>query len=227
MSYPVVLLKVFLYHSLKIILPFSSLLVYLCSMVADIQIPEPFVFNPLKHHLEYIREFIKIRIDEPHSDIKCLTRELKHLGTSVMDIYTGLLSIRNICFEVDSFLRLKGLKKIELLAEWAGRNTNCFRIISLSDGSQWTIKYYDNIMRFVHIFPARNSQHTFRVKANTLKSALMYNILIGKDFVTGDDLNKVRPLLGLSPIKNTVDNEAILEMIEILRDSGSAFRVLV
>jgi hypothetical protein len=75
----------------------------------------------------------------------------------------------------------------------------------------------NNPLRFVHIFPARNSQHTFRVKANTLKSALIYNIIIGKDLVTGEDLNKVRALLGLSPVKDSIDSEAILEMIEILR----------
>jgi hypothetical protein len=79
------------------------------------------------------------------------------------------------------------------------------------------LKYHDNEKRFVHIFPARNSQHTFRVKANTLKSAILYNILIGKDFITGDDLNRVRTLLNLSPVKDTVDTEAVTEMIEILR----------
>jgi hypothetical protein len=47
---------------------------------------------------------------------------------------------------------------------------------------------------------------------------LIYNIIIGKDLVTGDDLNKVRPLLGLSPVKDAIDTEAILELIEILRD---------
>jgi hypothetical protein len=47
---------------------------------------------------------------------------------------------------------------------------------------------------------------------------LIYNIIIGKDLVTGDDLNKVRPLLGLSPVKDSIDTKAILEMIEILRD---------
>jgi len=55
------------------------------------------------------------------------------------------------------------------------------------------------------------------VKSNTLKSALIYNIIIGKDLVTSDDLNKVRPLFGLSPVKNAIDTEAIVEMIEILR----------
>jgi hypothetical protein len=184
----------------------------------DYQIPEPFLLNPIKHHLGFIREFINYYIDKSSSDIKKLPHDLKHLGTSVMDIYTGILSISSICMEAEEFLRQNNISGKERYSAWTGTMIKCFRIISLSDGSQWTFKYHNNPLRFVHIFPARNSPHTFRVKANTLKSAFIYNIIIGKDLVTGDDLNKVRPLLGLSPIKDSIDTEAILEMIEILRD---------
>jgi hypothetical protein len=187
-------------------------------MNTDYQIPEPFLFNPIKHHLGFIKEFININIDKPVTDIQGLTRELKPLGTSVMDIYTGSLSIGTICFETKEFLNGKNILKKEVYSEWAGTKMDCYKIIPLSDGSQWTLKFHDNPQRFVHIFPARNSQHTFRVKSNTLKSALIYNIIIGKDLVTSDDLNKVRPLLNLSPVKDAIDTEAILEMIEILRD---------
>jgi hypothetical protein len=187
-------------------------------MNIDYQIPEPILFNPIKHHLGFIKEFINLNIDKPNCDIQMLTRDLKHLGTSVMDIYTGSLSIRNICIEAEEFLKRKDILKKENYSVWTGTKMDCFRIILLSDGSQWTLKYHDNPQRFVHIFPSRNSQHTFRVKSNTLKSALIYNIIIGKDLVTGDDLNKVRPFLGLSPVKDAIDTEAILELIEILRD---------
>ena len=204
----------------------SFFLAYLCGMKADYQIPEPILFNPLKHHLLFIKEFTNLRIDDESStDIKNIIKELKHIGTSVMDVYTGSLSIINICKEVEESLEQKDILSREPFSLWAGISMNNFRIISLSDGSQWTLKYHDNNLRFVHIFPARNSQYTFRVKSNTLKSAILYYIIIGKDFITGDDLNKVRTLLGLSSIKDTVDTEAITEMIEILRVSGSAFRV--
>lgn len=186
-------------------------------MNAGYQIPAPFLFNPVKHHLGFIKEFININIDKPDSDIQMLARELKHLGTSVMDIYTGSMSVRNICIETEEFLRQKGILRRDSYSAWAGTKIDCFRIITLSDDSQWTLKYHDNPQRFVHMFPARNSRHTFRVKSNTLKSAVIYNIIIGKDLVTGVDLNKVRPLLGLSPLKDPIDTEAILEMIEILR----------
>ena len=190
-------------------------------MIAELQIPEPILFNPLKHHLGYIREFILKQTEgEPYADKKILIKELKHLGTSVMDVYTGSLFINDICSEVIEFVEQKELSERVIFAGWAGIKMNDFRIISLSDGSQWTLKYHDNSQRFVHIFPARGSRHTFRIKSNTLKSALLYYILVGKDFITGDDLNKVRPLLGLSPIKDPVDTEAITEMIEILREMG-------
>jgi hypothetical protein len=190
-------------------------------MITEFQIPEPILFNPLKHHLGFIREFIYQKTEvNPDGDQKIMIKELKHLGTSVMDVYTGSLLINEVCHEVILFLQEKGLSNREFFSGWTGKGLKDFRIISLSDDSLWTLKYYDNCQRFVHIFPARGSQHTFRVKSNTLKSALLYYILIGKDFITGDDLNKVRPMLGLSPVKDPVDTEAITEMIEILRNNS-------
>jgi hypothetical protein len=186
-------------------------------MTVDFQIPEPFLFNPLKHHLGFIREFININIETCDRENE-LIHELKHLGTSVMDVYTGLLTINRICNEIEEFLKNNNLFGLEKYSAWTGKEPENFRIIPLTDSSHWTLKFHNHPERFIHIFPARNSQHCFRVKSNTLKSAIIYSVLIGKDYISGDDLNKVRPLLGLSPIKDAVDTEAILEMIEILRD---------
>jgi hypothetical protein len=79
------------------------------------------------------------------------------------------------------------------------------------------LKYFDNKLRYVHSFPARYSPHSFRIKANTLKSAILYIIYVGKDYVTEDGLNFARAESGLSPVKDLFDAEAITEMIEILR----------
>lgn len=187
-------------------------------MNSEYQIPEPVLFSPFKHHLEFIKEFINFNIDKPGLNVQTLTRDLRHLGTSVMDIYRGSLSVRHICNEVLDFLEAKNLINKEIYSSWSGTKDDIFRIITLTDSSEWTLKYHESLLRYVHVFPARNSPHTFRVKGNTLKSAVIYNIIIGKDMVTGDDLNKVRPLLGLSPVKNPIDTKAILEMIEILRE---------
>jgi hypothetical protein len=187
-------------------------------MKTDYQIPEPFLFNPIKHHLGFIKDFVDLYIENTVSDIQSLTKDIKHVGRSVMDIYTGSLSIRSICTETEEFLKNNNITEREIYSVWTGTLVDSFRTISLSDDSQWTLKYHDNPLRYIHIFPARNSRYTFRAKANTLKSALIYNIIIGKDLVTGDDLNKVRPLFGLSPVNDSIDAKAILEMIAILRD---------
>jgi hypothetical protein len=186
-------------------------------MITDYQIAEPILFNPLKHHLGFIKEYLESSIDTAHTDEQILLKELRHIGTSVMDVYTGPLSVKGICRETMDFLMNKNISCQNEYSVWILRNVTGFHITELSDGSRWTLNYNNNSSRYVHIFPARNSPHTFRVKANTMKSALIYSIIIGKDLVTGYDLNKVRPLLNLSPVKDPIDTEAILEMIEILR----------
>jgi hypothetical protein len=135
-----------------------------------------------------------------------------------MDVYTGSLPINKISEEVKIFLDKNSISTINTFSEWTGTSRDDYRLISISDGSQWTLKSHENKNRFIHLFPARNSQHTFRVKSNTLKSALIYSITIGKDFISIEDLNSARAFLGLSPVKDTIDAEAITEMIEILRD---------
>ena len=187
-------------------------------MNIDFLITEPFQFNPLKHHLPFIREFIFERLaEEKEIDIKILIKELKHIGTSVMDVYTGRLKVDEICKEVTGFLASKRLTNHKKFSEWTGKNFSDFRTITLSDTSIWMLKFHNDELRYIHLFPARSSPHSLRIKANTLKSAILYYIIIGKDFISADDLNRARALLGLSPVKDPGEAEAITEMIEILR----------
>jgi hypothetical protein len=186
-------------------------------MSIDYSIPEPFQFNPLKHHLAFIREFINHVLNPENHDIKEFIRQIKHTGSSVMDIYTGLLSINKILAESKLFLEAEGLITQELFSYWTGKGFSDFRIITLSDSSQWTLKYHNSENRYVHLFPTRSSPHTFRIKANTLKSAVLYVAVIGKDYVTEEDLNRARAMADLSPVKEVAETEAVSEMIEILR----------
>jgi hypothetical protein len=187
-------------------------------MIQQDIIPYPIIFNPLKHNLQFIKEFIdNQKTISAKTDMKDFLKDLKHLGTSVMDIYTGELSQEIIFKEVTEFLILNRLTTKILFSKWVQTDCSILKIISLSDSSQWILKYHDNEKRFVHIFPARQSPHSFRVKANTLKSAILYYTLIGKDYITGGDLNRARAIMGLSPVKDPTETEAITEMIEILR----------
>jgi DNA-binding ferritin-like protein (Dps family) len=184
-----------------------------------VNIPEPLLFNPLKHYLTFIKEFVSSRsltINDPA--LKELTREMKHLGTCVMDIYTGELPQENIFKEIMEFLEINDLKERNVYKAWTGTDFDDYRIITLSDTSQWTLKYHNHETRYVHIFPARSSPHSLRVKANTLKSAILYILIFGKDYVSEDDLNAARALAGLSPVREVTDAEAVTEMIEMLRE---------
>lgn len=182
------------------------------------EISLPFLFNPMKHHLSGIREFISIYISRDiHSDRSLLLREMKRIGSSVTDVYTGMLTPEEICKEILVFLEQNGLTGHDLFLAWTGTNFSDYKTITLSDTSVRMLKYHNDPARFVHIFPARSGPYSFRVKANTLKSAILYYILIGKDFISRDDLNEARKLIGLSPVRTTSDAEAITEMIDALR----------
>jgi len=187
---------------------------YLCKMNNDFLVPEPFLFNPLKHHVGYIKEFV---IENSREKKENLIKELKHLGNSVMDVYTGKLSLLELCLDIETVLKNKFRSGEDEFSRRAGFKNNSYGIITISDGSQWILKYYRNRNRFIHFFPARYSPMTIRIKSNTLKSALLYIILVGKDFISGEDLNNARLQIGLSPIKDPEETEAITEMIELLR----------
>jgi hypothetical protein len=182
-------------------------------MNPGIQIPEPIMFNPLKHHLGFIKEFISNTTSIPEDVIK----QLKHIGTSVMDIYTGALLLPEVYLEICTFLERKDLLSYHNYSGFIGSRKQDFRVMTLSDDSQWMLNFNNNRLRYAHIFPARYSPHTIRIKSNTLKSALLFMIFIGKDFISGDDLNNARSKIGLSPVKDPLETEAITEMIELLR----------
>jgi hypothetical protein len=187
-------------------------------MKTDPLIPEPFQFNPLKHHLSFIREFISDKLSaETRLDVRALVKEVRHIGSSVMDVYTGALSVQEICNEIKEYLKKNDLDNGNGFSRWSGIRYDDFKTFTISDNSIWMLKFHNDDRRFVHLFPSRFSPHSFRVKANTLKSAILYYILIGKDFISGDDLNRARKYLGLSPVKATAEAEAITEMIEVLR----------
>jgi hypothetical protein len=134
-----------------------------------------------------------------------------------MDVYTGAMGIAQILDEISKWLTAENVLDHDIFSKWAGTSSSDFRSFTASDGSVWILKYHNDPLRFVHIFPARLSRHTFRVKANTLNSALLYLILIGKDYITEVDLNLARAKAGLSPVKGITESEAISQLIETIR----------
>jgi hypothetical protein len=185
-------------------------------MYHEPDIPEPFVFNPLKHHLGYIRRFVYSGC-EAGRDTAGILKELRHIGSSVMDVYTGTIEPVTLLGEITRYLGQEGKLSRDAFAGWAGPDPDDFKLATISDNSTWTLKFHDNGRRFIHVFPARSGPRSFRIKANTIKTAILYYIFIGRDYITSADLNRARSLLGLSPVKDPAETRAITAMIEILR----------
>ena len=134
-----------------------------------------------------------------------------------MDIYSGSLKCSEIYDEIIQLLKENNTLDRESFVRWAGRRENDFRTVTLQDTSQWVVKFYNHETRWVHIFPARMSPHSLRIKANTLKSAILYQVFVGRDFISEEGLNIARAIGNLSPVKDIFEANAITGMIEILR----------
>lgn len=183
------------------------------------RIPVPFLFNPLKHHLGFIRDLVwETWIPGIHSNWPSIAREIKHTGVSMMDIYRGKIDAGSILEELRNQLQQPGLLDPGRFALYSGTNPEDFRTLLISDGSEWVVKYFPDPSRFIHVFPARSSNYTLRIKANTLKSAILYILFIGKDYISEEGLNSARSMMGLSPVRDVDEAESISRIIEMLRN---------
>ncbi|MBF8965430.1 hypothetical protein I0P70_19430 [Pontibacter sp. FD36] len=136
-------------------------------------IPAPILFHPLKHHLGYIREFIK---KQATAEETTLVAQLKTIGSSQLDLYLGELSTQQIAHETILYLQKHQILEPEAFQTYLSSSEADYRVITLSDESSWVLRWGVVEGRHVHLHPARYSQHTIRVKANTLKTAIAVNI---------------------------------------------------
>jgi len=131
----------------------------------------PINFNCWKHHAGFIKKQIE-SVKE--------TKELDHLkvyllkiGESQMDLYFGCHSPADISEQTLNYLRNKKIFSFDQYQDWLTKDRKDFQLIELKDKSIWTLRLGEEITRYVHIHPGRNSPHTIRVKATTLKTAIL------------------------------------------------------
>ncbi|MFP4489262.1 MAG: hypothetical protein ACLFN1_08160 [Bacteroidales bacterium] len=187
------------------------------------KIPKPLNFNPLKHHLGYIRSFTSrcSLLDENRilSDIIPL---LKHIGSSVADIYTGNLGPESISSEILLIMKQKDLTDEDEFINWINQSKKGYRKCILSDLSVWILKYLDNNPRYLHFFPGRNIEKTVRSRGNSLKTAMLFDILYDKGDILLTDLNDVRRMLALSPVRNIEAASGIISDIRLLQSANNS-----
>lgn len=174
-------------------------------------IPEPLLFNPLKHHLGYIKVYISQFIRD---DITKLKSDLLSIGDSQMDLYTGALSIAQISHQILIFINDSLLSSKSIYIKFIHEMNDHYRI-TISDGSEWILREGLNSERYIHFHPARYSPNTIRIKANTLKS-LIAACIIHKNQVGLSEINQVRSeILNLGPLKQLISDCEIGRRIKL------------
>lgn len=180
---------------------------------------DPVLFNCYKHHLGFICS--KINKIKKNEDIFCLLKELKILGNSQMDIYSGIIEPENIISKIRSILFIEGHYEKKEYEKWLIENGN-FRIIRIDDGSSWVLLYNKSNDSYIHIHPARHSLNTFRINASAFKTAIVtviYCNISKRSFSTIELINRLRrEFLELSPVKSMDTIGSIKKMIRLLKE---------
>ena len=182
-------------------------------------IKEPFLFNCYKHHLGFIGQRIcKVKNAD---DLATFVRELILTGSSVMDIYTGMLAPAEITACIEQFLIKEMYLSYGNYTEWIN-DSNHYRLIRISDNSSWILRKGASSSRYVHFHPARNSLHSIRANSTTLKTAaaaVAYSNIYNCKAVDISIINKVRKeFLDLSQLKTLTGKSPIMRLINMLTD---------
>ncbi len=174
----------------------------------DFEELSPVAFNPYKHHLGFLKQKIQEWKTQPWDQVH---HEILLIGTNLIDVYHGDLTVKQIFEQVLDFSEKKGLTDAIKLDEWLGHHE--YRKIMLSDRSQWVVRQGQKPAYFLHIHPAKHSPYTNRIRASTLKTAIALYV-VGLPLQEGKlhlpAVNHIREeKLGLSPIKNIEHGKGI------------------
>jgi len=179
------------------------------------KIPVPVTFNTHKHHFG----FLLCKIENlKNIDWNQAEPEFFGIGENLLDFYTGDLTVENICADCILFFKNKNISDKIAFTKWLYPLE--YRKIKLSDSSEWIIKEGKNPNRYIHIHPAKQSKHTIRIRAATLKTVLAVMIKSGNISKQMNNnlltVNKIRTeYLHLSPVKSLQRGKGILQLWEL------------
>ena len=140
-------------------------------MEKNCSVPLPINFNCWKHHSGFIiGQTITIKSEK---EIQKLTSQLLKIGESQMDLYYGKFSQSQISDHIIDLLKDKKLFSPERYKSWLNNEGKDYKLLKLADKSLWTLRFSENPGRYIHIHPGRYSPLTIRVKATTLKTAIL------------------------------------------------------
>ena len=173
------------------------------------QVPNLVLMNLYKHHAGVVKDLIDHAVDLGHSHFEALNDTVKVLGENLMDLYIGELTPKQIAEIV-----LKDLEKNERIESQAFQawvdQAKGYQVIDFDtvDQSRWVLRLTENSTRYVHIHPGRWSPATLRVRAHTLKTAILTLVDAKLNDLDPFDVKRVNELrvewLELSPIREVV-----------------------
>jgi len=178
----------------------------------------PFTFNPLKHHLGFIRDLIsKTETDISKSEFFHL---INSIGPQLTDIYYGDYSVEQLLGIIKS--KLINISSFEKSAyeTWVENSGKHYNFLELPDNSKWTFRLGEKKGRYIHFHPARLSS-SFRIRGTTLRTAMALKIIAKEDdalYSNIDSINIIRKdELGLSPIKDIKHFTAIKKILDLMK----------
>jgi hypothetical protein len=177
----------------------------------------PVKLNCWKHHLKFIKQQLSGLKEDDDPDK--LRKPLLLIGASQMDLYYGEYTPLQISDLVISELNSKNIFDYLTYKIWLKKAGSEYRLITLPDNSIWTLRLGNESQRYVHVHPGRYSEHTRRVKATTLKTAICIfawknifpNIVVDLSVV-----NKIRKeLVYAPPLKSMEHNAGLNKLIDL------------
>lgn len=142
------------------------------------ELPKPIALNCWKHHLGFVRNVLAKQSNYSKSDT-FLHEIVQFIGGSQFDYYLGTLDVNTLSNEVIDFLKSENAFSPKNYKEWLNSEGIDYRCISLSDGSNWTLRLGQGDDRYIHIHPSRHSKKTIRVKSSSLKTAYVFLFYYG------------------------------------------------
>jgi hypothetical protein len=177
---------------------------------------KPVSLNCFKHHFGFIAA--QLQSIKNQGDFEKLLKSLVLTGNAQMDLYTGTLSPNEISQFVIHFLESENIFDPKKYIDWLATKKNNYFIVSLPDQSKWVLLKGKEKERFVHLHPARYSDHSIRISASSLKTAIASLAYAG--IHQGNPLDKTlinhvrKTFLALPEVKSILPDSASAKLIQ-------------
>lgn len=187
-------------------------------MEENCPVPLPINLNCWKHHAGFIKN--QISSVTSVEEIEKLNSSLRKIGESQMDLYLGKFLAEEVSNQIIKTLKREKIFSFEQYNKWLYKDGKEYQLITLKDKSIWTHRLSDNEQRYIHIHPGRHSPHTIRVKATTLKTAIMILCFeqTGQiESINTESVNQIRKkYLNETPLKSLSKASGLKRLIGLL-----------